>query len=299
MHRPLAFSISPPGRILKIAPSVNERSFTAAEPQPGARVLLREYARHRLIGTPLDGVALAARRAITKWRNRATPVIRDAVFEDDFLKRIVRERVTDGTNCVDIGAHLGAMTSLFLKCSPSGKHACVEPTPYKAAWLRKRYPQVDVIEAALAETPGEASFFHQANNSGYSGLSKHEAGVNDVSNTTVMTVQCDTVDRVIPADRHIGFVKIDVEGAELRVFRGAERVLTRDRPTIIFEATESGLKSSGIAPTALFEHLSTRRYEIRTPRGYLEHAAPLDEAGFLRAMTYPFAAFSFVASPLA
>jgi hypothetical protein len=120
--------------------------------------MLREYIRHRLIGTPLDPIASSLRHALTKWQNRATPEIHDALFEDDFLKAIVRREVRDGTNCVDVGGHLGAMTALFLELSPSGRHICVEPTPYKARWLRKRYPSVEVVEAALAETRGGQDF---------------------------------------------------------------------------------------------------------------------------------------------
>lgn len=258
---------------------------------------LREYMRHRVIGTPLDPVARGVRRQITRWQIRHHTVIRDAMLEDDLLHAIVDRTVRPGDHCVDIGAHLGAMTQRFLRLSPTGRHVCVEPTPYKAAWLARKFPDVTVVAAALAEEPGELTFYHQPRNSGYSGLTKHEANVNDTSDVQEIRVRCETLDAIVPEERRIAFMKIDVEGAELRVLRGAPRVLTRDRPMFVFECTETGLRSAGIEVGDLYDLLDGHAYTIHTPRAALEGGAALDRHGLDQAIRYPFAAFSFVATP--
>jgi FkbM family methyltransferase len=257
----------------------------------------REYLRHRLIGTPLEWPVVKLREGLTRWRLRNNPVGRDAIFEDRFLHEIIRRQVKPGMNCVDVGAHLGAVTNLFCRLSPGGKHTCVEPTPYKARWLRTRYANVDVIEAAISDQPGFVTFYHQKNNSGYSGLGKHDAGINDTQEVEELRVRCDTLDVAIPADRKIGFVKIDVEGAELMVLRGATRILNVDRPTIIFECTKSGVATFGIDPTVILTMLNDAGYQVSTPRGFLTEAKPLSAEGLCRAMEFPFEAFSFIAAP--
>jgi FkbM family methyltransferase len=257
-----------------------------------------EFLRHRLIGTPLDSFARQMRRWHTHWKIRGAPEIRDAMFEDDFLKDICAREIADGMNCVDVGSHLGAMTSLFLTLSPGGRHVAVEPTPYKAAWLRRRYTKVKVVEAALAEEPGQATFFHQERNSGYSGLSKHDAGINDAKHVQEMRVEVKRLDDVVPDTLPVHFLKVDVEGAELRVFRGGSRVLTRDRPVIIFECTCTGLPANQFTSQMVYDHLHDLRYTIRTPRGYLERQPAMSATELEAAIRYPFRAFSFIARPV-
>jgi hypothetical protein len=50
-------------------------------------------------------------------------------------------------------------------------------------------------------------------------------------------------------------IKIDVEGAELMVFEGAQKVLATRAPTVVFEADENMMRL-GVKTTDLFESLS-------------------------------------------
>jgi len=64
----------------------------------------------------------------------------------------------------------------------------------------------------------------------------------------------------------IDFIKIDVEGSELLVFEGAERILTNDRPIILIEINPANLlRTSGISATDFglyVERLGYCLYEI-------------------------------------
>ena len=50
-----------------------------------------------------------------------------------------------------------------------------------------------------------------------------------------LIVELKKLDDVIPTDVTIDFIKIDVEGAELGVLKGAKNVLLKNKPIIIFE----------------------------------------------------------------
>lgn len=51
-----------------------------------------------------------------------------------------------------------------------------------------------------------------------------------------MTVDVVTLDEAIPSDLDVGFIKVDVEGHEIHVLRGAEKLIDRCRPKMILEA---------------------------------------------------------------
>ena len=79
----------------------------------------------------------------------------------------------------------------------------------------------------------------------------------------------------------VGFVKIDVEGGEMAVLRGAEALLARDRPTLFLE---NELHHAGEDARDVFAFLKARDYHgyCLTPSG-LRHVGllrdPLDQQG--------------------
>jgi FkbM family methyltransferase len=76
------------------------------------------------------------------------------------------------------------------------------------------------------------------------------------------SVYCETLDSALSTEQKIGLIKIDVEGAELDVLRGAAKTISIHRPKIIFECWE---EERGQRKEQLFEHLSSIGYKtVRT-----------------------------------
>jgi hypothetical protein len=55
-------------------------------------------------------------------------------------------------------------------------------------------------------------------------------------------------------------LKIDVEGAELNVLRGAEKTINRDHPGILIEFSEDNTRQFGYEPGAIKDWLEARGY---------------------------------------
>jgi FkbM family methyltransferase len=105
-----------------------------------------------------------------------------------------------------------------------------EPLPHLAAQLREQFPGVDVRQAALADVPGTAAFRHAVGNPGWSSLVTRDVpGATAIEELTVELVRLDDL-ALVPR-----LVKVDVEGSEARVLRGALGTLAEHRPTVVFE----------------------------------------------------------------
>lgn len=255
---------------------------------------LKEYVTYRLIGTwveqPLRQIR-SLKEVGSRQRSPEWNAVRDETWR---IEKVLQRAIQPTMNCIDIGCHLGAVLERMRKYAPQGHHTAFEPTPYKYAWLKLKYPDVEIRQEALSDQPGEAEFFYQTDHSGFSGLRSHG---DRQWKTETFRVQCRRLDDIIPADRPIGFIKIDVEGAEPLVFRGAERVLRTTHPHLLFECTLSGLALFGVEPQAVYSHLCDELgYSIYLIKDWLENGPPLDQSRFIATMQYPAQAFNFIAS---
>jgi FkbM family methyltransferase len=246
-----------------------------------------------LIGTRLQRPAERLRRVGLVWQRWRHPELRDLLDESRQIDQLLKRVISDQMNCVDVGCHLGSMLSEIVRLAPRGRHIAIEPVPYKAEWLLKKFPQVDVRQIALSDAEGRAEFFISSHSSGHSGLRFNQAA----GAATKIDVTLMRLDDVVPADRRIGFLKIDVEGLEYPVFRGAKRTLTENRPIVLFECTAAGLANSSSNAEQLHSFLTQEvNYGTYLIKDWLAGAGPLDAAAFAAAMTYPFRAFNFVAA---
>jgi FkbM family methyltransferase len=134
---------------------------------------------------------------------------------------------------VDVGAHTGTFIEQALRIAPESHHIAVEPIPEMASALRERFPAVEVHEVALADAPGEATFNYIPTRPAVSGLELRPDLELDAP--TELTVDVRTLDELVPAGASPAVLKIDVEGGELNVLKGAERLLSEAHPTIVFE----------------------------------------------------------------
>lgn len=156
---------------------------------------------------------------------------------DAAAKRIYQSVLKKESNCVDIGCHKGEILDQFLKMAPLGIHYAFEPIPEMFTNLKIKYrgnDHVKLYDCALSDHNGRTGFQYVKNAPAYSGLRQRRYDVKEPEIFPI-EVELKQLDDVIPPDHNVKLIKIDVEGAEYEVLRGAVNTIRRCRPLIIFE----------------------------------------------------------------
>jgi FkbM family methyltransferase len=137
---------------------------------------------------------------------------------------------------LDVGANKGVYAYAMLAHS-AAVHA-FEPNPKLFAMLQRwAQGRVQLHAAALSSTSGVADLLVPRTTAGYSnqGASLSSVKVSGAHGTVkVDAVRLDDLD--MPP---VGFIKIDVEGFELEVLKGAAETVRRDRPNLLIEIEEA------------------------------------------------------------
>ena len=190
---------------------------------------------------------------------------------DLLTRRIIKQACTPHSCCVDAGAHVGGVLDLFLRAAPEGFHHAFEPVPELYQFLQHRYGgkrNCRIYPLALSDKNGTSQFNHVVSNPAYSGLKKRRydrRGEKD----TVIEVETARLDDVIGMARAVRVIKIDVEGGEMDVLRGATRILNAFHPLVIFEFGIGGSDMYGTTPDMLFSFFEQYDYAISLMDDYL------------------------------
>lgn len=245
-----------------------------------------------LLGTPLQRPAEWLRGLKGRSFHSKHPELGELALEGPRVEAALARTLRPGTNCIDVGCHLGSFLLRLVRGAPGGRHFAVEPVAYKARWLRRKFPQVTVLEMVAGEEDGRADFFLNDRLSSYSSLRPHPSSAEDAMRR--IEVESRRLDDVIPRQTPIGFIKIDVNGAELHVLRGARRILAEDRPAVLLECTRQGLDEFGIAPAQVYAFVTEEAgYDIFLLKDFLEGRGPISLERFAKSMVYPFEAFNY------
>jgi FkbM family methyltransferase len=137
-------------------------------------------------------------------------------------------------NCIDVGAANGKVLSEIVRIAPHGRHIAYEPLKVFNAELRSRFPQVDVRPHALSDADGETTFTFVKERPWVSGFRRPDYS-GSRGNVDTITVRTERLDDHLPEGYVPHFIKVDVEGAEASVFRGALRTIVQHRPIVAFQ----------------------------------------------------------------
>ncbi|GAB4204635.1 MAG: hypothetical protein Fur0023_12620 [Bacteroidia bacterium] len=192
---------------------------------------------------------------------------------DILLKKIIARELNASDNAIDIGCHKGEILQVFLKYAPKGTHFAIEPLPYFYEKLKSKFPTVRIFPYALSDKNGQAEFYWIKNDPAFSGFKKRKFSEQSADIHTIQ-VEVKKLDDIIPENVNIKFIKIDVEGAEMNVLKGAEKIIENHHPVIAFEFGLGGSDYYQTTPADLFNWLKEHQYQIYSFENYLQNKSP-------------------------
>lgn len=152
----------------------------------------------------------------------------------------LRDRGHSGALCIfDVGANLGHFLRLIEEQleTPHEVH-CFEPSRYSYELLRKAgegRPNVILNHCGLGKEAGEAVLFSNEQGSGLASLSKRRLNHYGLDFELNEKVRIETLDSYCSERdiKHIDLLKLDVEGHELDVLKGGERMFREGRIDLV------------------------------------------------------------------
>jgi FkbM family methyltransferase len=201
--------------------------------------------------------------------------VRADTRDHELLVGLLKRTLEPDSSCLDVGAHRGSVLREMVRLAPQGSHMAWEPLPALARELALEFPPVDVREAALSDRSGEREFAHVLDDPGWSGFLTRPTPAGGAVET--ISVRCERLDDALPPGLDPVFVKVDVEGAEEEVLRGAVETLARHRPLLAFEHGLGSADHYGTTPESIHDLLVARLgYEVRG----LDGEGPYDRERF-------------------
>ena len=184
------------------------------------------------------------------WAYKATIEARDLAA--------LRPYVSAGSTVVDVGANIGFFSVRFAQwAGPGGCVVAIEPETGNYESLRARVARrglqdrVVLVNAAAVEAPGEVFLQLNPDNPADHRVANAGEAVKAVSIDSVMEGR---------KGADVSLIKVDVQGGELRVIRGARATIARAHPALFVEFQEEGLVMAGTSSAELLRELTALGY---------------------------------------
>jgi len=184
-------------------------------------------------------------------------------YYDKPLTQLMQDTLRPGSVMVDVGANLGTFS--LLAASLGATCHAFEASPDICSALRRnialnKFTGIEVHQLALSDHSGEATFYifqetGQRNACGQSSFVRRGAG-------REIRVPVETLDSALSGLSRIDFIKIDVEGADFLVLRGARAILEKFHPVLVVEALEELAVKLGGSVAQILEILWEHGYQV-------------------------------------
>lgn len=152
-------------------------------------------------------------------------VQQSGTFFEQWLLDEIKDKVTSFDFVIDVGANVGNHSFFFKNICKANRIVCFEPLDENINLLKQNCEDVEINEVALSDVIGDGLLQQIDSMDNNSGTARVSNWGRSIKLTTLDSFKFNNVT----------FIKIDVEGHELNVLRGAMETINKYKPDILIE----------------------------------------------------------------
>ncbi len=206
----------------------------------------------------------------------------------------INNYVNPGDVVIDVGAHIGLLSTIIAKkIQQTGRVYSFEPTPSTFHLLNKTIKINHIekivipIKAAVSDTNSKTRFYVtdiEAHNSNSLVDNKR-----DYAKETSVEVDLISIDSFIEQKniKKINFIKIDAEGAEFSVLKGAKKTIETFHPLIILALHPGSITNFGDSLADIWDYIINNQYKILLNNNEIDKNYFIKQAGLFDVFLIP------------
>ena len=198
----------------------------------------------------------------------------DAVLRTEVSELLPMEQ----PSICEVGSNIGASLMQILAGKPRARVVAFEPSDRFLPFLECNLQlagvdRVEIIRRAAGRRPGSMWLYRNTTTATLVDSERAPAmreTFEEYASRGKERVEVTTIDEVFAERDRLDFIKVDADGFDLEVLRGAEATLLRDRPILHFELTPVASETLGLRPVedlGWLQGLDYQRFVCLTPEG--------------------------------
>jgi FkbM family methyltransferase len=205
-------------------------------------------------------------------------VIADTKNYEPYVTDEIRRLLKPGMVFIDIGANIGYFALLAAALvGPAGRVYAFEPNPDNCRMIEMSveangFTNIQLFPNAVAEAKQRFNLDVGGTNSNGRIIDFSPDAV--PGQATPLLIEAVSLDDTLPNLERVDVIKLDIEGAEPRAWQGMRQIISRFRPTIVFEFSPALIPvTSHVSAESFLDEILSHQYDLYILERFKEKSA--------------------------